>query len=174
MGYWGQVSRIMLAIQKGVSFILAVIIPILIVVQVFLRYVLHAPLMGIEELLLFPTVWLYMLGGANASQERNHISCGILTLYIKRPISMQLFNIAKALISLLVSVWLTYWAYWYFLYSLKRWKISDLLYIPMFYAESALFMGLVLMTLYTACELLGYIQGFARGFKGTEEEGYRC
>ncbi len=54
--------------------------------------------MGIEELMLFPTIWLYMLGGANASQDRTHIECGILTLYIKKPRSMQIFKIFKGVI----------------------------------------------------------------------------
>lgn len=152
------IGRIMAFIQKTVSFILAVLIPVLIVVQVFLRYVLQAPLMGIEELLIFPTIWLYMLGGANASQQRNHISCGILTLYIKRPLTMKLFNISKALISLIVSIWLTYWSYWYFVYSLTRWKLSDLLYIPLFFGESAVFIGIVLMTIYTLGELVDYLK----------------
>ena len=31
-------------------------------VQIVLRYVFHAPLMGVEELLYFPTIWLYLLG----------------------------------------------------------------------------------------------------------------
>ncbi|MFR5011834.1 MAG: hypothetical protein ACLTDI_13210 [Acutalibacteraceae bacterium] len=40
--------------------------------------------MGIEELMLFPIIWLYMLGGANASYEKSHIECGILTLISRR------------------------------------------------------------------------------------------
>lgn len=149
-----KINQILYEMQKKVSFVLAVLIPFIVVTQVFLRYVFHHPLMGIEELLLFPTVWLYLLGGANASYERNHISCGILTLYIKRPITMSIFNLFKALLSLLISTWLAYWAYWYFVYSLSRWKLSDILYLPMFMAESAVFIGLFLMTLYTAYELI--------------------
>lgn len=76
--------KIMGKVQSVIISILAVIIPLLITAQVILRYVLKMPLFGIEELMLFPIIWLYMLGGANASMERNHISCGILTLYIKK------------------------------------------------------------------------------------------
>lgn len=143
----------LISLQNLISIALMSIIPVLVVIQVLLRYVFQAPLMGIEELMLFPTIWLYMLGGAMASQKRNHITCGILTLYIKRDLSMRIFNIVKSLVAFTVSVWLTYWAYWYFLYSFKVWKFSDLLYIPMFFGESAIFIGLLLMTLYAASDL---------------------
>jgi TRAP-type C4-dicarboxylate transport system permease small subunit len=118
--------------------------------------------MGIEELLFFPTIWLYMLGGANASQERNHISCGILTLYIKKPLTMMKFNIMKNTVSIIVGVWLLYWAYWLFTYSLNLWKTSDLLYIPMFFMESAPFIGLLLMVFYGVIEWLDSIQIYLR------------
>jgi TRAP-type C4-dicarboxylate transport system permease small subunit len=140
-------------VQMTVVGILCIIVPLLTVYQVILRYVLKMPLMGIEELMMFPVIWLYMLGGANASMERNHISCGILTLYIKKAKTMALFNLVKSTIAMVVAVWLTYWAFWYFSYSLRMWKLSDLLYLPMFFAESSLFIGLVLMVMYGMFEL---------------------
>ena len=61
-------------IQGVLLFITLLGIAILVFIQVILRYVLHHPLMGIEELLLFPTIWLYFLGSANASVEHTHIT----------------------------------------------------------------------------------------------------
>lgn len=45
---------------------LAMIITLLVFIQVILR-ALNMPLFGIEELLTFPTIWIYFLGGACAS-----------------------------------------------------------------------------------------------------------
>ena len=138
-------------IQSGNEFMaifLTIAVTMLVFVQVLLRYVFKAPLMGIEELLLFPTIWLYMIGGVLASMKKDHISCGILTLYIHRPRSERIFNLAKDLISVLISSWLAYWAFWYFMYSLNVWKVSDLLYVPMFLGESAIFIGLFFMVIY--------------------------
>jgi len=154
--------RVIALVQTTVNTILLIATPFLVTAQVLLRYVFKMPLMGIEELLLFPIIWLYMLGGANASRERNHISCGILSLYIKKPKSIAFFNLSRTAISFIVSCWLTYWALWFFIYSLTRWKLSDLLYLPMFFGESAIFIGLVLMTLYTAVELYDYINEYRR------------
>lgn len=155
--------KVLTRVQVSVNMVLLIITPLLVTAQVLLRYVFHMPLMGIEELLLFPIIWLYMLGGANASRERNHIICGILSLYITKPKSIALFNLTRTVISMIVSLWLTYWALWFFTYSLSRWKLSDLLYLPMFFGESALFIGLLLMTLYTAVELYDYVQVYRKG-----------
>ncbi len=140
-------------VQGFILFVLMMAVMILVFVQVVLRYVLRMPLMGIEELLLFPTIWLYMLGGAASSWERTHISCGILTLYIKRETSMAMFNIVKNVLSIVVCGWLMYWAHWYFTYSLRVMKESATLYIPLVFGESALFFGLLLMFIYTLVEL---------------------
>lgn len=155
-------ASLLVKLQKFITVILAISVLLLVVGQVLLRYVFKAPLMGIEELLFFPTIWLYMLGGANASQERNHISCGILTLYIKKPLTMMKFNIMKNTVSIIVGVWLLYWAYWLFTYSLNLWKTSDLLYIPMFFMESAPFIGLLLMVFYGVIEWFDSIQIYLR------------
>jgi TRAP-type C4-dicarboxylate transport system permease small subunit len=121
--------------------------------------------MGIEEIMLFPTIWLYMLGGAMASQKRNHITCGILTLYIKKDLSMQIFNVVKCFISFTVSAWLTYWAFSYFVYSFKTWKYSDLVGIPMFLGESAIFLGLLFMTMYAGSDLYHDVKILLKGRK---------
>lgn len=161
--------KYLVKIQNRITIGIMIIIPIMVFIQVLLRYVFKAPLMGIEELLLFPTIWLYMLGGAMASEKRSHITCGILILYIKTERGMKIFNIIKSFVASLVSLWLTYWAFWYFAYSLRLWKHSDLLYVPMFFGESALFVGLVLMTFYSIYELYERIINFKKN--NLEEEG---
>jgi TRAP-type C4-dicarboxylate transport system permease small subunit len=49
------------------------------------------------------------------------------------------------------------------------WKYSDLLYVPMFFGESALFIGLVLMTFYSIYELYERITNLKN--KKIKEEG---
>lgn len=154
------VVRVIGAIQDKIILALLVIIPLLVVAQVILRYVFNAPLMGIEEILLFPAIWLYFLGGSAASRERNHIDCGVLVLYIKKEKSLALFRVARMAISVSVALWVTYWAFWFFKYSLTKWKLSDLLYAPMFAGESAVFIGLVLMTFFSIVELIDNINHY--------------
>ena len=70
---------------RGIGFVLTLSVPAIMLVQVILRYVFKAPLMGTEELLQFPTIWMYMLGAAMASITRTHIECGVLAVYVKSP-----------------------------------------------------------------------------------------
>ncbi len=122
-------------------------------IQVVLRYVFHAPLMGIEELLNFPAFWLYVLGAAGASLQRNHIKCEILSVYIKKAKTLAILNITRSILNCALLLWILKWAYWLLAYSLRVNKTSALLYIPMKYVESALFVGIVLMLVFSLIEL---------------------
>lgn len=138
---------------RWVLFILMTSIVVLVVVQVFLRYVLKSSLMGIEEVLLFPAIWVYFIGAANASMEGSQIKANILDVYIK---DEKLFFLERLVMSLLSSgivLWLTYWGYDYFTYSIHAWKKTASLYVPLFYGESAVFICLVMISVFTLREL---------------------
>jgi TRAP-type transport system small permease protein len=167
---WELALKILEKLQEYITMLLAIALPVLVTVQVLLRYVFRAPLMGIEELMLFPIIWLYMIGGANASRSRTHIECGILTLYITKGRSRALFDMLRITISVAVGCWLTYWAYWYFQYSLRSWKLSPLLRLPMFFAEMIVFVGLVLMVFYTLIELFDVYKRSIRVLRNPEQE----
>lgn len=47
-------------------------------IQVVTRYVFEVPIMGLEESMVIPTVWLYMLGAVNASREDTQIRANVL------------------------------------------------------------------------------------------------
>jgi TRAP-type C4-dicarboxylate transport system permease small subunit len=122
--------------------------------QVVMRYILELPVMGLEELLVYPTLWLYFLGSVNASREDTQIKANVLDVFMKTDKAKLIVRVIADLLSVIVAGWLTYWAYDYFRYSLRVWKESPTLYIPTFYAECALFIGLVLMTFYAAWYLV--------------------
>lgn len=168
---WKNIYRVIVAVQRVICYICAIALPLIITYQVILRYVLKAPLMGIEELMTFFIIWLYMMGGSIASEQRSHISCGILTLYIKKEKTMAIFNCCNNLFSMIVCIWLTRWAFWYFTYSFKLWKTSDILKIPMFFGESAMFIGLVFMLFFGILELIDNVKIAVKIFKkGNSEE----
>ena len=170
---WKKVYWVIITVQRLVCYICAIALPLIITYQVILRYVLKAPLMGIEELMTFFIIWLYMMGGSVASEQRTHISCGILTLYIKKEKTMAIFKCCNNLFSMIVCIWLTRWAFWYFTYSFNLWKTSDILKIPMFFGESAMFIGLVFMLFFGVLELIDNISAAVKVFKkgSTEEVG---
>ncbi|NOI65825.1 TRAP transporter small permease subunit [Vibrio sp. 99-8-1] len=130
-------------------------------VQVITRYVLEIPVMGLDETLLYPTLWLYVLGAANASRENSHIRANVLDIFLHNEKHKTVLAIVGETISLIVCSWLIYWAWDFTKYSLRVWKESPTLYIPTFYVDIALLVGLVLMMFYTAIHLIKHIRSLS-------------
>ncbi len=122
--------------------------------QVVMRYVFETSVMGLEEILVYPTLWLYFLGSVNASREDTQIKANVLDVFLTTARARLIVRVIADSMALLVSCWLTYWAWDYFRYAVRVWKESPTLYIPTVYAESALFIGLVLMTIFTTRHLV--------------------
>jgi TRAP-type C4-dicarboxylate transport system permease small subunit len=144
----GFLDRSLPVIMTGVT--------LLVFVQVLLRYVFNAPLMGIEELLLFPTTWLYMLGAIKASSEKTQIVARVLEIFLRRRRHVYLLRAIASAASGVVLVWLTMLAWDFFRYVLRVWKESPTLYIPTFWYEGVVFPSICLILLFTVRELLEY------------------
>lgn len=132
-------------------------------VQVVTRYVLQIPVMGLEETMAYPTVWLYMLGAVNASRENTHIRANVLEIFLKINKQHTVLAIIGEVISLVVGLWLLIWAWDFTRYAWRVWRESPTLYIPTFYSDVALCIGLALMMLYTATHLIRHINTLRTG-----------
>jgi TRAP-type C4-dicarboxylate transport system permease small subunit len=87
MEHQGLFGKALSVAEKILSFLCILSLLLLcglVCIQVLLRYVFRAPLMGIEELLLFPTTWLYLLGAVKASQEKSQIIARVLEIFLKK------------------------------------------------------------------------------------------
>jgi TRAP-type C4-dicarboxylate transport system permease small subunit len=146
-----------ISVERVFKYVLTLLITTVAVMnlyQVIMRYIFEIPVMGLEEIMVYPTVWLYFLGSVNASREDTQIKANVLDVFLKTDRARLIVRVMADVMSFVVSTWLTYWAWGYFRYSLRIWKESPTLYIPTFYAECSLFIGLLLMTLYTAYYLI--------------------
>lgn len=132
-------------------------------VQVITRYVLQVPVMGLEETMAYPTVWLYILGSVNASRENTHIRANVLEIFVKTEKGHTILAIIGEVISLIVGLWLLSWAWDYTSYAWRVWRESPTLYIPTFYADIALVIGMTLMMIYTAGHLVRHIISLRKG-----------
>jgi TRAP-type C4-dicarboxylate transport system permease small subunit len=132
-------------------------------VQVVTRYVLQIPVMGLEETMAYPTLWLYMLGAVNASRENTHIRANVLEIFLKTERQHTVLAIVGELISVAVGLWLLSWAWDYTRYAWRVWRESPTLYIPTFYADVSLVIGLMLMIVYTLWHLWGHVCSLLKG-----------
>ena len=104
-----------------------------------------------------------------ASITRTHIECGVLAVYVKSPRVLAAVGVFKNLVTVVVGVWMTRWCAWYALYSLDKAKISALLHIPQFVGDSALFVGVLLMTIYAVADLVLSLGQVKSAFSGGSE-----
>lgn len=122
-------------------------------VQVLLRYVLHMPLMWLDETIIFPAIWMYMLGCANASREDTQIVAKILPVFFPKPRPVAVFDFCARVFSLIISVWLTWYAVEYFFYSLEAHRKTSYLFLPLYIGETAIATGMILITCYCLLHL---------------------
>lgn len=127
------------------SFCLMLLV-LLVIVQIILR-ALKLPLLGIEELMNFPAIWLYLIGGAAASLKEEHIDCGMLESFVKSKKALERADWVKSILSLVITLIVTIFSFEMTKYSFKTWKLSATLNLPMFLAEVSIFTGLALMFL---------------------------
>ena len=132
-------------------------------VQVVTRYVLQIPVMGLEETMMYPTLWLYILGAVNASRENTHIRANVLEIFLTRPQAHAILALIGEIISLIIGIWLLTWAWDFTEYAWRVWRESPTLYIPTFYADVALAAGLTLMMIYTAMHLVKHLLALRSG-----------
>ena len=136
------------------------IIAFLMVFQVFLRYVLKMPMHYVDEILTLLAVWLYLLGGVSASADESHINARILEVFSKKIRFIAGIRLISAAVSIIVISWLTYWAYFYFEYTIDKWRLSLILHYPMPLLEAPMFFCFLIMIAYAVKELCKYFKIF--------------
>ena len=154
-----KIAKYFVNFQYGLSIVMALLLLAMIGYEVVMRYVFKSSLMGVEEVMVFPIIWLYMLGG-------------ILTLYIKKEHSMLIFNLVKRIICVVILAWITYWSFYYFYYSLTTWKVADITYAPLFFANLAMTVGFVLMLIYAIRDVIQVtkdLKAYNKKVEGTKE-----
>lgn len=151
--YANRIIKTLDETQNVINVCCLVALVVLVIAQIILRYVLKSSLLGIEEIMTYPTIWLFMIGGASASLNNEHIECGILPTFINDPNILYVFEVIKNICSSIISGVLCIYTFKMAKYSFKIWKTSGTLYIPMFYAEVAMFVGMVLMFVYAVFHL---------------------
>ena len=137
--------------------------------QVLYRYVLHWPGHFLDELLVFFSVWLYFLGSLNASIEEKHINARMLEIFFDKVRIIAGIRCIAATASIFIVGWLSYWAYDFLLYSLKKGKISVVLKFPLTLYEAAAFICFVPMTLFACLEAWKYLRMVIRNSTDGEE-----
>jgi len=76
-----QSMRIITGAEKIIIVVAALYLALGIFLAVILRYVFHAPIIGMEELTLLAAAWLYFVGAGYAVQKEVYIKADILDVF---------------------------------------------------------------------------------------------
>ena len=146
-------ARALLAAQRWILFICCALVVIGLFAQVILRYVLGTTILGLNELILIPTIWMYFIGASYASAEGTHISADVLQVYLRSNRIKQVVRTIVSAISLAVGLILSWWACLYIQHSLDRPGATPVFGLPLIIVQMAVIVGFILMSFYTAVDL---------------------
>ncbi len=132
--------------------------------QVLARYLLQMPVMWLDETIIFPAIWMYMLGCANASREDTQITARILPVFFNSPCSVAIFDLLARFFSLAISAWLAWHALDYLFYSLEVNRKTGYLFLPLYIGECSIGAGMILVTWYCALHFANSIKKIRQAF----------
>jgi TRAP-type C4-dicarboxylate transport system permease small subunit len=145
-----------LRLQRFALLVCGSLLTALVAIQVFTRYLLGISIFGIEELASFVAVYLYFIGASHGAWERGHISASLIDLVLPAGRAHEVMAIVASLLSTVLSGWMALWAWQYLAFTASRGAMSLETGIPMVWVHGIMPVGLSLMTLYFAVEVLDH------------------
>ena len=79
-----KLSELYNRLEEAVCLSLLLLITFLMALQVFCRYVLHAPLVWSEELARYAFIWMAFIGSAYTARKRGHVSIALFVNLLPR------------------------------------------------------------------------------------------
>lgn len=144
----------LLVIQRGIMILSSSLILLGLGVTVVLRYVFQTGLHGLEELIIIPAFWMYFIGAAYGTYNKEHITADILSVYLKGEKKRLWLKVIISLINCsLISIF-AFWSIEYIIWSINSGAHSNVWKYPMYIPQSSILVGFGLMTLYTFVDLV--------------------
>lgn len=144
-------------VMQSVLVLACIAIIVLIFSEIWLRYVLHLPLLWVEEIVIIPVFWLYMMGAANGAYERSHIKVDVLDIVIKNPRQRLIFKWIASLATACLAALFIWWGYQMFVWDVKFNPTSATLNYPYVWARCSIFFaGGILCGLYFTIEAVDW------------------
>ncbi len=156
--------NIMINFQKIIMIVCSILIIIGISSQAAMRYLFKINFYGLDELIIIIAFWLYFMGSSYGSYEESHIKADIVSVYIKNKKLKEVFSLVASIITTAITLLFTYWALDLFIWGIVRQAKSPVLSIPMVIPQSAIFIGFVIMSIYSVVYLFRDIGKFYCSF----------
>ncbi len=128
---------------------------------VILRYGFNANLFAYEEWLMALCFWMFFMASAAATHDKLHVNADILGFMITNPRAIWVRSIVVFAIELIVLSFVIYWG-WLMVFEeiaqYPNWQATIALDIPFLVPRFGIFIGLLLMGVYTVLHLIVLIR----------------
>ena len=125
----------------------------LMVFQIIMRYVFTMPFLGFEEVTVLLGLWIYFLGLVHVTRTREHISSGVLQLFVQSKAAHKALEIFKLVLCAASSLIFLYFAAQYWIKTAASGRSSTYLSWPMTIWITSMVVGFALATVLFAMHL---------------------
>jgi len=149
--FWFFVPKVM----QWVIIVTGSIVTLIVFTETVLRLFKWVSFSGYEELLIMVAFWLYMVGCANGSYEKSQIKADIIEVMLKESIGKDIIRILRETVTIVLSLWFTWWAFNMILYAIEVGSVTPVYRIPMVFGFTSIFVGVGFMTFYNIVYAIG-------------------
>jgi len=160
-----KAEKVLITFVRAIIVIMSLALGFLMAGQVFLRYVIQSPFLGIEELAPLFALWVYFLGMAHATRERDHISGGILTLIFKKPALIHSIRMIGTILCIIAVVIFGYYSNKFALFNLKLGRTSIYMGYSKAFWDFSVVAGFVLVFFYFVLQSISEAQTMVKLLK---------
>jgi TRAP-type C4-dicarboxylate transport system permease small subunit len=165
----GTFAKALLKVLRFIMISMSLTVAVVIGVAAALRYVFKMDMYGIEDFIIVFAYWLYFSGGAYGAFENSHITADILTVYMKNQKLKRGIICFSSLCTVLLSGLFAYWGWLMFSWQLAKGGATPVWRIPLYVPQSAITLGLTLMTFYFALHFMENLRLFRKALSGKAE-----
>jgi TRAP-type C4-dicarboxylate transport system permease small subunit len=159
--------RLVFSLQRGISYLLLASVIVLVLIQVYTRYVLNQPLTWTEEIARFAMVWFTFMAASYVMAERRHIRVVFFARLLGRVGSAIVNWFAQAVV-IFIGVLMTYGAF----LAQDASQISGTASgVPLSIVYYGALIGYALMVFHAIVEAIDVIRGRNTEVSAVEEAG---
>ena len=119
-----------------------------------MRSAFNAPLLGLEEMILFCVMWLYMLGAVLASRDRSHLSADFVSAFIHNVRIKNALQMTAKLVSMVAVVAFVVWSFDLLHWGLTMQQSTPVFRLPLYLSQASVFVASLCFLLYQLRDLI--------------------
>ncbi len=140
-------------LMRVIMFVAMLALGLVMAAQVFMRYVISSPFLGIEELAPMMALWIYFIGMAYCSRERDHIEGGVMSLIFRNRKTLLAFRLFGSILCLVALVVFAKYAWDFAQFNINLNRKSSYMKFPKYMWDFSMVFGFVLMGFYMLLQI---------------------